>query len=74
LIQTIFKVCQNIFQSELNQLPKDVVSTVRGKGLFYAIVINEKIDAWQVCLKLAKNGVLAKPTHGDKIRFDWWMK
>lgn len=58
-----------IIREELGSLPKDVVSVVRGRGLFYAIVISPNIDAWQVCLKLAMNGVLAKPTHGDKIRF-----
>ncbi len=45
------------------------MTVVRGRGLFNAIVINPNIDAWDVCLRLAKNGVLAKPTHGDKIRF-----
>jgi ornithine--oxo-acid transaminase len=42
---------------------------VRGKGLLNAIVIGEKYDAWEVCLRLRDNGLLAKPTHGDKIRF-----
>lgn len=58
-----------ILRSELEALPKDVVTTVRGKGLLNAIVINKKFDAWEVCLKLADNGLLAKPTHGDIIRF-----
>ncbi|XP_055693006.1 ornithine aminotransferase, mitochondrial [Lutzomyia longipalpis] len=53
----------------LNVLPKDVVSVVRGKGLLNAIVINKKWDAWDVCLRLRDNGLLAKPTHGDIIRF-----
>ncbi len=57
-----------ILRQELNTLPKGLVSEVRGRGLFNAIVINEKVDAWDVCLRLAKNGLLAKPTHGDKIR------
>ena len=52
----------------LNTLDKDVVKLVRGKGLLNAIVIAEKYDAWDVCVKLAENGVLAKPTHGDIIR------
>ena len=43
----------------------EVVKLVRGKGLLNAIVIAEKYDAWEVCVKLAENGVLAKPTHGD---------
>merc|ERR1712004_133055 len=59
----------NILRTELSQLPKDVVSIVRGKGLLNAIVINPKFDAWEVCLRLRDNGLLAKPTHGDKIRF-----
>jgi len=54
---------------ELQKLPKDIVSIVRGKGLLNAVVINKKYDAWEVCLKLKENGLLAKPTHGDIIRF-----
>lgn len=53
----------------LSTLPKEVVSVVRGKGLLNAIVINKSFDAWEVCLKLKENGLLAKPTHGDIIRF-----
>ncbi|MDO1447234.1 ornithine--oxo-acid transaminase [Rhodocytophaga aerolata] len=48
------------------------VTAVRGKGLLNAIDIDEKIDgrsAWDICLGLRDNGLLAKPTHGDKIRF-----
>ncbi|XP_072312081.1 ornithine aminotransferase, mitochondrial-like [Eucyclogobius newberryi] len=60
-----------ILRSELSKLPKDVVSAVRGKGLLNAIVIQETkdYDAWKVCLRLRDNGLLAKPTHGDIIRF-----
>ncbi|KAK7071384.1 hypothetical protein SK128_014182 [Halocaridina rubra] len=58
-----------LLRKELAQLPKDVVSIVRGKGLLNAIVINPKFDAWDVCLRLKQNGLLAKPTHGDIIRF-----
>ncbi|XP_023297269.2 ornithine aminotransferase, mitochondrial [Lucilia cuprina] len=58
-----------LLRKELSQLPKDVVSVVRGKGLLNAIVISSKHDAWDVCLKLKENGLLAKPTHGDIIRF-----
>jgi ornithine--oxo-acid transaminase len=57
-----------ILRDELNKLPKDIVVTVRGKGLLNAIVINEKYDAWDVCLRMRDLGLLAKPTHGDKIR------
>ncbi|XP_026468270.1 ornithine aminotransferase, mitochondrial isoform X2 [Ctenocephalides felis] len=57
-----------VLRRELNSLPKEVVTTVRGKGLMNAIVINKDLDAWEVCLKLRDNGLLAKPTHGDIIR------
>lgn len=60
-----------ILRRELRSIQSDMVTTVRGKGLLNAIVIKEKNgkDAWDVCLKLAENGLLAKPTHGDIIRF-----
>lgn len=57
-----------LLREELQQLPKDVVLQVRGKGLLNAIVIQPEFDAWDVCLKLKEKGLLAKPTHGDKIR------
>uniref|UniRef100_A0A8I3PS42 Ornithine aminotransferase n=1 Tax=Canis lupus familiaris TaxID=9615 RepID=A0A8I3PS42_CANLF len=55
----------------LMKLPSDIVTAVRGKGLLNAIVIRETkdYDAWKVCLRLRDNGLLAKPTHGDIIRF-----
>ncbi|VDN23792.1 unnamed protein product [Gongylonema pulchrum] len=58
-----------ILMDELRKLPKSVVSVVRGKGLLCAIVLKKKVDAWKVCLKLKDNGLLAKNTHGDTIRF-----
>lgn len=62
-----------IFRAEMNKLKaeSDVITLVRGKGLFNAIVIKEKNGktAWDVCLKFAEEGLLAKPTHGDIIRF-----
>lgn len=60
-----------ILRHELKSIQSDMVTAVRGKGLLNAIVIKEKNgkDAWDVCLKLAENGLLAKPTHGDIIRF-----
>uniref|UniRef100_UPI0037E76F35 ornithine aminotransferase, mitochondrial n=1 Tax=Semicossyphus pulcher TaxID=241346 RepID=UPI0037E76F35 len=60
-----------VLRAELKKLPKDIVTTVRGKGLLNAIVIKETkdYDAWKVCLRLRDHGVLAKPTHGDIIRF-----
>lgn len=56
-------------RAELAKLPKDIVGIVRGKGLLNAIVINKDFDAWELCMKLKENGLLAKPTHGDIIRF-----
>lgn len=49
----------------------ELIRAVRGKGLFCAMVINERNgkNAWDVCIELMKNGLLAKPTHGDIIRF-----
>ncbi|BFZ02429.1 hypothetical protein BsWGS_05467 [Bradybaena similaris] len=58
-----------ILRNELSRIPKDVVKAVRGRGLLNAIVINAGIDAWDICLKMRDNGLLAKPTHGDIIRF-----
>jgi ornithine--oxo-acid transaminase len=49
-----------------------IVSLVRGKGLLNAIVINdspESSTAWDICVELKENGLLAKPTHGNIIRF-----
>lgn len=58
-----------VLRDELRRkLPEDIVPIVRGKGLLNAIVVNEKYDAWKLCLKLRDNGLLAKPTHDDKIR------
>ena len=64
----------HIFRDELNTyIEKSViVQKVRGKGLLNAIVINDSEDgdtAWNICLKLRDNGLLAKPTHGNIIRF-----
>ncbi len=55
----------------LRSIKSEMINLVRGKGLFYAIVVTPKNGktAWDVCLKLAENGLLAKPTHGDIIRF-----
>lgn len=60
-----------ILGKELRSIKSDMIKLVRGKGLLYAIVIAPKNGktAWDVCLKLAENGLLAKPTHGDIIRF-----
>ena len=60
-----------IFRRELRACDNDMITLVRGRGLLNAIVINPKNgkEAWDVCLKLRDNGLLAKPTHGDIIRF-----
>lgn len=60
-----------ILRDELNKFKHEMLALVRGKGLMNAIVIkpSKGKDAWDVCLKLAANGILAKPTHGDIIRF-----
>ena len=64
----------NLFREKLNLYIKDssIVKLVRGKGLLNAIVINDSPEsktAWNICLKLRDNGLLAKPTHGNIIRF-----
>jgi ornithine--oxo-acid transaminase len=63
-----------IFREELNKYiqTSSIATLVRGKGLLNAIVINdteESETAWNICMKLAENGLLAKPTHGNIIRF-----
>jgi len=59
------------FRKELEALGHEHISIVRGKGLFNAIVIDhpEKDTAWDICVAMKQNGLLAKPTHGDRIRF-----
>jgi ornithine--oxo-acid transaminase len=58
-------------RKELRALQHPHISLVRGKGLFNAIVIDHpnKDAAWEICLEMKENGLLAKPTHGDRIRF-----
>jgi ornithine--oxo-acid transaminase len=60
-----------LLRDELKKLNSPHISIIRGKGLLNAIVINHpnKDAAWDLCLELKENGLLAKPTHGDKIRF-----
>lgn len=64
-----------IFRERMNLLQSarpDLIARVRGKGLLNAVVINDSEDsktAWNICLALAENGLLAKPTHGNIIRF-----
>ncbi|WP_418638868.1 ornithine--oxo-acid transaminase [Winogradskyella sp.] len=64
----------DLFRSELSKFieTSSIVNSVRGKGLLNAILINDTEDsdtAWNICLKLRDNGLLAKPTHGNIIRF-----
>lgn len=69
------RIMGEMFRQEIrdNLIGKSpLVAEVRGKGLLNAIVINDTPDsktAWNICLKLAENGLLAKPTHGNIIRF-----
>ena len=68
------RVLGKIFRSEMNKYinASKIVKLIRGKGLLNAIVINDTKDsktAWNICLKLKHNGLLAKPTHGNIIRF-----
>ena len=64
----------NLFRNELilSLSKSKIVSSIRGKGLLNAIEVNDSPDsktAWNICLSLMKNGLLAKPTHGNIIRF-----
>jgi ornithine--oxo-acid transaminase len=63
-----------IFRARMNAMIEktDLVTKVRGKGLLNAILVNdtpESSTAWEICVALSKNGLLAKPTHGNIIRF-----
>ena len=60
-----------LLRSELEKLNSPLIKLVRGRGLLNAIVINHKDPevSWELCLHLRDLGLLAKPTHGDKIRF-----
>lgn len=60
-----------LLRSELEKLENAHIHLVRGKGLLNAVVIShtDPEAAWKLCLQLKENGMLAKPTHGDKIRF-----
>jgi ornithine--oxo-acid transaminase len=64
----------NLFRAEVEKLVEkyNILKLVRGKGLLNAVVINDSEDsstAWDICMKLKENGMLAKPTHGNIIRF-----
>jgi len=64
-------VLGEVLRKELTAIQSKHISTIRGKGLLNAIVIDHSGSdaAWRLCLELKENGLLAKPTHGDKIRF-----
>lgn len=59
------------FRAELRKIDSDMIELVRGKGLLNAVIIRPKNgkEAWDVCVEMKNNGVLAKPTHGHIIRF-----
>ncbi|PPR05049.1 hypothetical protein CVT24_010196 [Panaeolus cyanescens] len=62
------------FRQSVRDLKSPLIQTVRGRGLLNAVVIDEKMskrgrNAWQLCLLMKSRGVLAKPTHGNIIRF-----
>lgn len=61
----------NIFRTEIGKISSPMIEKVRGKGLLNAVIIRPKDgkEAWDVCLKMKENGVLAKPTHQHIIRF-----
>ncbi len=60
-----------IFRDEFNNIGSEMIAKVRGKGLLNAVIIKPKNGktAWDVCVAMKEHGVLAKPTHGDIIRF-----
>jgi ornithine--oxo-acid transaminase len=61
-----------LFRSELGKVKSKWIKVIRGRGLLNALEINdtqESKTAWNICLKMAENGLLAKPTHGNIIRF-----
>lgn len=60
-----------LFREELKKIDSDMIELVRGKGLLNAMIIKPKNgkEAWDVCLKMKDNGLLAKPTHQHIIRF-----
>ncbi len=60
-----------LLRAELAKLQSPFIKTIRGKGLLNAVVVNHPNPeaAWDLCVALKENGLLAKPTHGDKIRF-----
>jgi len=70
LVENAFRL-GSLFRQELQKIESPKVKDIRGKGLLNAITVQSDNPnaAWDLCLKLMENGLLAKPTHGDKIRF-----
>jgi ornithine--oxo-acid transaminase len=60
-----------LLRTEIEKLQSPHISHVRGKGLLNAVIIKHHNPeaAWDLCLRMKENGLIAKPTHGDKIRF-----
>lgn len=65
------EIMGELFRNELKKINSPLLKIIRGKGLLNAVVIDhpDKDAAWSFCLELKENGLLAKPTHADKIRF-----
>jgi ornithine--oxo-acid transaminase len=61
----------DLFRNKLQALQSPYIETIRGKGLLNAVVVKHQHPdaAWELCMEMMRNGLLAKPTHGDKIRF-----
>ena len=61
----------NYFRKGLESIKSPFIEKIRGKGLLNAVVIHQTGSeaAWDLCMELKENGLLAKPTHGNKIRF-----
>ena len=61
----------NVFRKKMAEINSPLIEQIRGKGLLNAVVIRKdaKISAWDICMEMKEQGVLAKPTHGHIIRF-----
>ena len=68
LAENAFKLGK-IFRDEMKKIKCDKIVKVRGKGLLNAVLFEDGFEAWDVCLTLRDNGLLAKQTHGNIIRF-----
>jgi ornithine--oxo-acid transaminase len=70
LAENAFKM-GNIFRSEIQSIRSEMIDEVRGKGLLNAVAIkpDHPRSAWEICLRMKENGIIAKPTHEHTIRF-----